>query len=173
MKLEEREYLTRQMKAIHSKDPVIVELGSWKGTSSIAIATGIKKYCKSAKFYCIDMFSQEYYAATPGLELGTQVNMRDVFEKNMKDFPHVTLQMESLKAVDKFDDKSIDFIFIDADHSYEGVKSDILAWAPKMKPGSTICGHDHRSEYPGVEKAVKEIFVHYNLPARTIWEVHL
>ncbi len=53
-------------------------------------------------------------------------------------------------------------MFIDADHTYEGCKADILAWAPKVKDGGWISGHDFRNpNYPswGVEKAVGELVV--------------
>ena len=34
-------------------------------------------------------------------------------------------------------------MFIDADHTFEGVTSDIVAWGPKLKPGGLISGHDY------------------------------
>lgn len=69
------------------------------------------------------------------------------------------LRSASLEAADKFSDGSLDFVFIDADHTYEGVKEDIAAWYPKLKSGGVLSGHDYENkEYPcwGVEKAVKE-----------------
>ena len=47
-------------------------------------------------------------------------------------------------------------IFIDADHSYEGVKVDI-EWATKQKI-PLICGHDYSALHPGVMRAVDEAF---------------
>jgi hypothetical protein len=55
--------------------------------------------------------------------------------------------------------KAFDFVFIDADHSYEGCAADIAAWAPKVKPGGYICGHDYENvDFPkfGVTRAVNE-----------------
>jgi hypothetical protein len=55
--------------------------------------------------------------------------------------------------------EALDFVFIDADHSYEGCKADIEAWAPKIRPGGLLCGHDYdNTEYPqwGVRRAVDE-----------------
>jgi len=54
-----------------------------------------------------------------------------------------------------------DFVFIDADHTYESVKKDILAWYPKVKKGGIIAGHNYFVEgkgYEGLRKAVIEIF---------------
>lgn len=52
-----------------------------------------------------------------------------------------------------------DLIFIDADHSYEGCKSDILAWWPHLAEDGVMVGHDFQTQdHEGVVKAVEEIF---------------
>jgi len=68
----------------------------------------------------------------------------------------IKLDMASLQAAEGVPDGSLDFVFLDADHSYEGCKSDILAWLPKLKPDGWITGHDY-NRYPGVRKAVDEV----------------
>ena len=40
-------------------------------------------------------------------------------------------------------DREIALLFIDGDHSYEGVKMDTLSWEPKVKKGGTILFHDY------------------------------
>lgn len=58
----------------------------------------------------------------------------------------------------------LDFVFVDADHSYEGCRDDIAAWWPMVKAGGYLCGHDYgpkpegkeRYEKPGVTAAVNE-----------------
>lgn len=58
----------------------------------------------------------------------------------------------------------LDFVYLDADHSYESVKADIEAWFPLVKSGGVIAGHDYIKDgvYPfgtfGVQRAVKEFF---------------
>jgi hypothetical protein len=72
------------------------------------------------------------------------------------------IRKDSLEAAKDFEDNSLDFVFIDADHTYEGCKADILAWAPKVKEGGLISGHDFQNpNYPswGVEQAVGELVV--------------
>jgi len=51
-------------------------------------------------------------------------------------------------------DGSLDFVFIDADHTYEGCIEDIRAWTPKVRKGGLICGHD--LNWPTVYRAVRE-----------------
>jgi uncharacterized Rossmann fold enzyme len=56
-------------------------------------------------------------------------------------------------------DHPYDFVFLDADHSYEGCKADIEAWATKVKPGGWLGGHDYENnDFPkfGVTRAVNE-----------------
>lgn len=47
--------------------------------------------------------------------------------------------------------ESLDLIFIDGDHSYEGVKADFLAYSPLVRPGGMIAFHDivqdHRARF--------------------------
>lgn len=61
----------------------------------------------------------------------------------------------SVEVVNNFGDESLDFVFIDANHDYESVKNDILAWMPKIKNGGILAGHDYFGS--GVKQAVDEI----------------
>jgi hypothetical protein len=63
---------------------------------------------------------------------------------------------DSLIAAAQVKDGSLDFVFIDGDHTYEACKRDIITWLPKVKEGGWITGHDYH-EFPGVKKAVDEL----------------
>lgn len=63
---------------------------------------------------------------------------------------------DSLTAAARIPDASLDFVFIDGDHTYEACRRDILAWLPKLKSSGWITGHDYH-EFPGVKKAVDEL----------------
>lgn len=73
----------------------------------------------------------------------------------------IVLHMHSADAAKIVPDGSLDFVFIDADHSYEGVKRDITLWRPKLKAGGLLSGHDYAN--PGeklgmeVKRAVDEL----------------
>jgi hypothetical protein len=51
---------------------------------------------------------------------------------------------------------SIDLLFIDGDHTYEGCKADILTWAPRVVPGGDIIFHDSYEGSYGVQRAALE-----------------
>ena len=66
------------------------------------------------------------------------------------------LHMESVAAADRFKVGSLDFVFLDGDHSYDGVTRDLRAWAGKVRPGGLLCGHDYgRPDQGAVQAAVK------------------
>ena len=52
----------------------------------------------------------------------------------------------SVESSKDFEDNSLDFVYIDANHSYQSVKDDLNAWYPKLKVGGVICGHDFIQE---------------------------
>lgn len=64
------------------------------------------------------------------------------------------MRMSTLDAAKMVEDESVDFVFIDADHSYEGCKGDIDAWLPKVRKNGMLCGHDYN--WPTVKQAVDE-----------------
>jgi len=51
-------------------------------------------------------------------------------------------KMRTTEAARKVADRSLDFVFVDSDHSMEGVRDDIAAWHGKIKPGGWMIGHD-------------------------------
>lgn len=53
-------------------------------------------------------------------------------------------------------DESVSLVYIDANHSYEGVMADINAWYKKLKPGGVMAFHDYERNDYGVKQAVNE-----------------
>lgn len=83
------------------------------------------------------------------------------------------LTMTTRDAAEVIHDGELDFVFIDADHSYEAVLEDIRCWHPKVRAGGWLGGHDyHARKFPGVVKAVNQVFEgrHHELPG-TIWGI--
>jgi Methyltransferase domain len=79
------------------------------------------------------------------------------------------MRMESTEAARHIEPGIVDLVFLDADHSYAGVRADIAAWWTKVKPGGWLCGHDYANPYPGgdfsgVKRAVDEFAAAESLP---------
>lgn len=69
----------------------------------------------------------------------------------------------STDAAARHADGSLDFVYLDADHSHDGVMRDLHAWRPKVRAGGILCGHDYlEGRLPegnfGVKSAVFEFF---------------
>ncbi len=153
-----------------------VEIGSWKGCSTKVITQQVAK--TGGLLYCVDDWKGSGNADT--LDTANREDVFNVFRDNMKELNHWcnirVLMMTSLEAARIFQDGIVDFIFLDADHSYEHVKEDILMWLPKLKLHGIFTGHD--LDHSGVKRAVDEIFgnVYVQIPHSRIWyykkEVH-
>jgi hypothetical protein len=135
-----------------------VEVGSWKGKSSAYMAVEIVNSNKKIDFYCVDTWEGSIEHA--GMQ--ELARLYDIFIDNMRPVEpyYFPLKMKSLEAVTKFEDNSLDFVFIDASHEYDDVKEDINAWLPKLKPGGILAGHDYYTNsefFPGVYAAANEL----------------
>lgn len=53
------------------------------------------------------------------------------------------LRCFSEDALEFFEDESLDFVYIDANHKYEFVKKDLEMWYPKVRKGGVFAGHDY------------------------------
>ena len=75
-------------------------------------------------------------------------------------FPNVTIMREtSMNASLTVPDESLDFVFIDALHSYDAVKEDVREWTKKVRIGGYVSGHDYyvtKTKNRGVIDAVDE-----------------
>lgn len=56
-------------------------------------------------------------------------------------------------------DKYIDFLFIDGDHSYNGAKNDFVNYGKLVKPGGLIALHDIHVEHVEVKYLWNEIYM--------------
>ena len=138
--------LYRDMVEKFPSGSIMVEVGVYEGKSFSFLIVEMINASKKFILFCVDSFTFE------GLLDKFKSNMEPIHDK------FNTIIASSSGASDRFADKSIDFVFIDADHVYENVHKDILAWLPKIKPGGVIAGHDYIEYHPGVIQAVNEVF---------------
>ncbi|CAE7301670.1 unnamed protein product [Symbiodinium natans] len=65
-------------------------------------------------------------------------------------------KIDSSAGSTRVEDGSMDLVFVDGDHSYEGAASDIFNWEKKLRPGGILAGHDFNGIFPGVVRAIEE-----------------
>ena len=65
-------------------------------------------------------------------------------------------KMSSTQYASLLEDNSVDFIYIDGNHSYSSVMEDLKIWSKKVKTNGIISGHDFNC--PSVNRALYEYF---------------
>lgn len=165
MRFEELQWLYNTAKTKEN----ILEVGSWKGRSTSALLSGCKGIVTSVDTW---KGSQDDRDSTKWM--AKQEDVFETFKKNVGHFKNLNIhRAESTIAAKDYLDEYFDMIFIDAEHTYEGVKSDIEAWLPKVKKDGLICGHDYVLSWMNVIKAVDEKFSHPDGTCLSIWWVDL
>lgn len=143
---------------------VAVELGAWKGRSTCFMGVEIANSGKPIIFYAVDHWrgieGEEGYEPDPDDQSG---QLFEVFQRNIAAVAeHVNvIRSDTAAAAKQFEDASIDFLYIDANHTYDGVLRDLTAWFPKVKTGGTIAGDDWCFSVHGehtVRNAVTDFF---------------
>jgi predicted O-methyltransferase YrrM len=143
---QEAHWLQKIPKVI--KSGVYVELGTYRGGSTYLMANTIKKMNSNVRFITIDTFDNK--ALSKSLKSEAQAELNYSIVKNLMqtlefDFVEV-VKSDTVMAAELYPDLEVDFLFIDADHSYTGVKSDFKAWSPKVKKDGLIAFHDSNFE---------------------------
>jgi len=154
----------------------IVEIGSWKGRSTRAMADNLPE---GGTIVAVDTWKgSDEEPHREELSIHPDGWLLDEFKRNMAGLSNVTLlQQTSLAAAAIFQGHKFDMIFLDASHDYENVKADILAWGPLVAEGGLFCGHDYgaysmiegRKVHCGVMYAVDEFIPNHRIGMNSIW----
>jgi len=156
------------------------EIGVYKGDTSNVL----KREFPKCRFMFVDPWKEWeedsiYYRMDRRVGRFTQEEWDDIYDQavaNICEFGngnHIIFAGLSKEAIKHVDDGALDFCFIDANHHYQGVKSDIEFWQPKTR--RLLCGHDYGGVFTGVKQAVNEIFGEENIIVTSgkIWAVIL
>jgi len=143
---------------ICSKNSSIVEIGSFKGGSTVYLANGSKKG-NNCKVYAIDTFkgSPQHNKNNPHFSTLFEFK-KNILEEKANDIV-IPIINTSENARKIFDNKKIGLLFIDGNHNYNFVKQDFMLWRNLIINGGIIVFHDTLSG--GARKVVKE-FLYFN-----------
>ena len=99
--------------------------------------------CKAGlKLYGID----PYIMYDDYIEPETQKSLNQAMKKaaaKLKGCDFTPIKKTSMGALQDFQDESLDFVYIDGNHSFKFVTEDIFEWSKKVKKGGVIAGHDY------------------------------
>ena len=135
----------------------IIEVGSWKGDSAIAMA----KANPRVRITCVDTW--EGSSSDHTINRAKEEDVFAAFKKNVAD-AGVAHQIcvrrgKSHDVAGEWDGGKVDMVFIDANHTYDAVRDDIRSWLPHLMPDGVMLGHDYMTtNFPGLTQAVKEEF---------------
>ena len=150
----------------------IIEVGTWKGKSAIAMAEALKSEgLKDSKIICVDTFlgATEFIAKEDedpkrGLR---RVNgyptiyyqfMANVVKTGHQDmiipFPQTSTNAARFFS---YGSDEFDMIFIDGSHEYDDVVDDLDNWSALLRDGGVLCGDDYCEYWDGVRQAVDEL----------------
>jgi SAM-dependent methyltransferase len=137
----------------------LAEVGCWLGRSTAYLAQRLAEKGLHCPLYAVDTWKGD--PSSPKQQEGVAEHGGDLFpqfRRNMIEcgvFEWIyPLQEDSAKAAARFEDASLFFVFIDADHDFEPCSNDIRAWLPKVRPGGILAGHDFHT-YESVRQAVR------------------
>jgi len=157
---------------------IAVEVGVWRGDYSQQIIQQINP----TEFYGVDPYTirSDYIDKPDPVEFANQQNLNNLYIGVAGRYATwqcaTLLRKTGTEAAQQFHDNSIDFVYIDGDHTYDFVSGDITAWWPKIRKGGILSGHDYTSGNPqkghvyGVIEAVNEHVDRYDLTLDTTAE---
>lgn len=128
----------------------IAEIGSFEGVSTMLFSQMVDTV------YSIDCYDYKV-PETGRIPSHDQlfVDAEKVFIARTKDIPNIIkIRKTSVEAAKDFPDKSLDAVYIDAEHDEDSVRSDIQTWRPKIKFGGILSGHDYY--HPHIQKILNE-----------------
>lgn len=154
----------------------VVEIGSWRGRSAVALTS------TPGTLWVVDHWKGS--GRDPN-DLPTQTLATEGRHRIVKDFVRhlapdimsrkVTVLEEASLTAARYlatllGERALDLVFIDADHKYESVISDILAWLPHLRTGGILAGHDYRPDAnPEVVEAVNDLLPDRHLHEAIWW----
>jgi predicted O-methyltransferase YrrM len=130
----------------------MLEIGCYAGESTeLFLKSG-----KIKKLYAVDIWNDDlgYFSSINPNHNFSEVEK--IFDEKIKGYDVIKYKNTIANVSSNIHD--LDFIYIDANHEYEYVMSDINESLKMIKKGGIISGHDYNLETPGVIKAVDEIF---------------
>jgi len=138
-------YIGRDTSFSRHRLPEIFNHAEYKYGAEIGVGKGLnsQSWCQQMpdlRLICIDPYTPtEFYSFS-------QRRHDSYFEqaqKNLAGYNVTFMRQFSIDAVKEFKDGELDFVYIDAAHDFDNAMIDVIHWAPKVRAGGIVAGHDY------------------------------
>lgn len=125
------------------------EIGVYKGEFT-------EKFCRAGlKHYAIDPWK-----SYDGSGRSQKLQERQDFlyghtQRILAPYPDCTIiRKTSMDAINDFEDKSLDYVYVDGNHAFRYIAEDIYEWSHKVRNGGVISGHDYFNTIPSASNVL-------------------
>jgi len=139
--------------ARHEHAPKVVEIGSWKGRSTVALALGLP-VGGAGRVFAIDPHTGSREHRVDANAVDTFAGFRANLKRAGVEDRVTPIRDSSLAARSLFEDATVPLLFVDGSHEYEDVSADIAAWQTALTDGAVVAFND--PAWPGVNRALRE-----------------
>jgi hypothetical protein len=169
-------YLSEALELL--RPSVIVEVGVWKGASTIFMAEAAKRLGLSSVIIAVDTWlgssehwlRPQHFAHLPffgGYPALYYKFLSNVAREGLCDYV-LPIPVASIGAAEILSrlEVTADVIHLDAAHDYDSVIGDLRAWWPVLAPGGLLIGDDYRlsGDWQNVRKAFDDFFQPLGIP---------
>jgi Methyltransferase domain len=137
-------------------DGVIIEVGAYRGRSAVALAAGVADSGRETPIFAIDPH-EEFVGALGG---NFSALDRAAFYRAMlrsKAWRHVRLINLSSEVVAPGWNRLVGLLWLDGDHTYDGVRRDFGCWSPHLIPGAAVVFDDSTNRKLGPAQLIDEL----------------
>ena len=117
--------------------------------TGIGVEIGVERghFAKVICQYADRLYAIDPWKAYQGYREHVSQERQDGFyeetKERLKGLSCEVVRKFSTDAAKDFEDGSLDFVYIDANHTYESVMIDMITWLPKLRQGGIMAGHDY------------------------------
>lgn len=128
------------------------EIGVYKGAFT-------EKFCAvGLKMFAIDPWIAYQGAGRTQQEQERQNFLYGHTQRTLAPYPNCSIiRSTSQDAIKYFRDESLDFVYIDGDHSFKQFAADIVEWSKKVRHGGIVSGHDYFYFGPHQENLICQV----------------
>lgn len=152
---------------------IAVEVGTHRGV----YANAFLQHWKRGTLHCVDPYISGYDPADPASNGNRTADYEKARQTLTKYKDRVKfIQSTSEDAALRFEDNTLDFVYVDAKHRFEDVFLDLSIWYPKVKPSGVLAGHDFICPCEpdgGWGREIQPAVLHFakNADIETVWMV--